>query len=171
MFDEQLGIPDVQPATWSMCIVDSESGSKMTKFCKQNRINKERNTNQKENKTTHNFAFSLLFCMWSPGRAARFSPLHPTRRIVCSASFSWNFQGSFWGCAKQFGDYLGVILKGFRKENYSTSKRKNCKNLVILLFKITLDSLLSSDLDENVSELVQKRRPELFWHPLDLKNN
>ena len=42
--------------------------------------------------------------------------IYPTRRIVYSASFSGNFQGSFWGCARLFGDYSGVILEVFVKD-------------------------------------------------------
>ena len=33
--------------------------------------------------------------------------------LVYSASFSGNFRGSFWRCARLFGDYLGVIWEVF----------------------------------------------------------
>ena len=67
--------------------------------------------------------------------------VHPTRRVDYSASFSRFFRGSFWRCTGPFGDCLVVMLTEFRKENYSTSTQKNCKNLYFSLSKIASDGL------------------------------
>ena len=42
-----------------------------------------------------------------------------------------------------FGGHFGGVCEGFRRENYSTSRRTNSKNYVFLLFKIALDSLFT----------------------------
>ena len=53
--------------------------------------------------------------------------------MIYSASFSRKFRRSFWRCARLFGDYLGFILRGFRGENYSTSKREHSKNYIFII--------------------------------------
>ena len=66
-----------------------------------------------------------------------FCYLHPTRRIVYSASFSRNFRGSFWGCARLFGDYLGVIWEVFCEDfEGKTIQRVNAKTGKTLFFTI-----------------------------------
>ena len=70
--------------------------------------------------------------------------IHPTRRIVYSASFSGNFRGSVGGCATLFGDYLEVNLevfvKDFEGKTIQRAKKKQQK-VFFLLFKLALDSL------------------------------
>ena len=63
--------------------------------------------------------------------------VHPTRRIVYSASFSRNFRGSFWGCATLFGDYLGVIWEVFCEDfEGKTIQRVNAKTGKTVFFTI-----------------------------------
>ena len=70
--------------------------------------------------------------------------VHSTRRIVYSASCSWNFEGSFWVCVRLFGDYVGVIWRVFWKEfegKLLKKQKKNQRTPYTLLFKIALNSL------------------------------
>ena len=63
--------------------------------------------------------------------------VHPTRRIVYSASFSGIFRGSFWGCATLFGDYLGVSLVVFCEDfEGQTIQRVNAKTGKTVFFTI-----------------------------------
>ena len=66
-------------------------------------------------------SFALLSYFFHPGDPVNpaswhvgLPGVHPTQSIDYSESFSDYFQESFWGCARLFEDYLGVILKGFR---------------------------------------------------------
>ena len=61
------------------------------------------------------------------------------------SEFFKEFSGVILGVCETIWRLFGVILEvfceDFEGENYSTSKRKNYKNLIFLLFKIALDSL------------------------------
>ena len=75
-----------------------------------------------------------LVCFRAPG-------VHPTRWIVYSANFSRSFRGSFWGCARLFGDYLGVIWEVFCEDfEGKTIQRVNAKSGKTVFFTITNSS-------------------------------
>ena len=94
-------------------------------------------------------------------------PLHPTRRIVYSASFSGNFQGSFWGCVRLFGCHSGGVLGGIWRETYLQKSEKLPKPYLLLFTYLALGSLFTEwDVPGDAGSCFREMLTTFKWQPV-----